>query len=170
MGATTGLVSHYFPTKRALIAHARLVAEMRTATMDRSVGHTPGYESLRAMILDGLPLTPQKVALNRAWVSFWDAAIGDTELHQSETVRYEKWRTRLQEHIAVAQTRSELFSNVPAEDLSVMIASFAHGLVVQALFDTTRFTPKRQTQFVDQFLATLKPHDNNQRSSPSPVD
>ena len=163
MGATTGLVSHYFPTKRALIAHARLVAEMRTATMDRSVGHAPGYESLRAMILEGLPLTSQKVALNRAWVSFWDAAIGDTELHESETLRYEKWRTRIREHIVVAQTQRELLSSVLAADLSVMIASFAHGLVVQALFDTTRFTPKRQIQFVDQFLATLIPHDNDSR-------
>ncbi len=163
MGATTGLVSHYFPTKRALIAYARLVAEQRTSQMDRTTVQAPGYDSLRAAILDVLPLTPEKVALNRAWVSFWDAAIGDTELHHSETLRYDKWRTRLREHIVVAQTQRELLSSVPAEDLSVMIASFAHGLVVQALFDTTRFTPIRQTQFVDQFLATLKPHDINLR-------
>jgi AcrR family transcriptional regulator len=163
MGATTGLVSHYFPTKRSLIAHARLVAELRTSEMDRNVGRSPGYEMLRAAILDVLPLTPEKVAMSRAWVSFWDTAIGDAELHNSESLRYERWRTRLCELIVVAQTRNEVVDDTPPEDLSAVIASFAHGLVVQALFDTARFTPQRQTTLVDQFLTRLAPPENSAR-------
>jgi AcrR family transcriptional regulator len=155
MGATTGLVSHYFPTKRALIAHARCVAELRTANMDRRTGEAPGIASLRAAILDVLPLTPETIAMSKAWVSFWDAAIGDEDLGASETIRYQKWRSRLCEMISEAQHRSELTEHISPEDLSVIIGSFAHGLVVQALFDPERFSPKHQISVVDQFLNQL---------------
>ncbi len=157
MGATTGLVSHYFPTKQALIGHARLVAEKRTAEMERRVGLAPGYESLRAAILDVLPLTPEMVAMSKAWVSFWDVAIADAGIHRSETVRYQKWRTRLSQLIAEAQARDELVSTITAEHLSMIVGSFAHGLVVQTLFDPKRFTEARQTQLVDEFLSRLVP-------------
>jgi AcrR family transcriptional regulator len=155
MGATTGLVSHYFRTKRELIAHARSVAELRTSTMDRRVVTSEGYESLRAMILDGLPLTPEKIDLNRAWVSFWDAAIGDAELHRAETLRYQRWRSRLLSHIQVSQTRHELTNFISATELSEMVGSFAHGLVVQALFDPKLFTAEHQIDLVDKFLTSL---------------
>jgi AcrR family transcriptional regulator len=153
MDATTGLVSHYFPTKRALIAHARCVAELRTANMDRRTGEAPGIASLRAAILDVLPLTPEKIAMSKAWVSFWDAAIGDDALGASETIRYQKWRTRLCEMITEAQERNQLTKNIPPQDLSVLVGCFAHGLVVQALFDPKRLSPTHQTSLVDQFLA-----------------
>ncbi len=157
MGATTGLVSHYFPTKQALIAHARCVAETRTSTMDRRIGTAPGYESLRAALLDVLPLTPETVAMSKAWVSFWDAAIGDVDLHDSETQRYRTWRTRLAAHIEVAQARHELVGTISPDSLSVIVGSFAHGLVVQALFDPTRLTAEHQTMLLDQFLAQFAP-------------
>jgi hypothetical protein len=34
-------------------------------------------------------------------------------------------------------------------------AAFAHGLVVQALFDPARFPPSRQRRLVDDFVARL---------------
>jgi AcrR family transcriptional regulator len=164
MGATTGLVSHYFPTKGELIAHARSVAELRTFIMDRRVVSSEGYESLRATILDVLPLTPEKVDLNRAWVSFWDAAIGDPELHRLETLRYQNWRAKLRSHIEMAQTKNELTNTISSEELSEMVASFAHGLVVQALFDAHLFTAEHQTDLVDSFLKTLAPIRTKNRS------
>jgi AcrR family transcriptional regulator len=155
MGATTGLVSHYFPTKKALIAHARAVAELRTTQMYRRPSPEPGIAALRNAILDVLPLTPEKVAMSKAWVSFWDAAIGDAELSASETIRYEKWRQRLRAHVIDAQARRELDPETPADDFTVMVGAFAHGLVVQSLFDTKRFSPNRQTVLVDCFLRQI---------------
>jgi AcrR family transcriptional regulator len=156
MGATTGLVSHYFPSKRALIAHARAVAELRTTQMRRRVSPEPGIAALRNALLDVLPLDAEMVAMSKAWVSFWDVAIGDPDLSASETVRYEKWRQRLRAHIADAQSRHELDPEIPADDYSVMVGAFAHGLVVQSLFDTKRLSPKRQTLLVDQFIAQIR--------------
>jgi AcrR family transcriptional regulator len=155
IGATTGLVSHYFPSKRALIAHARTVAELRTAELYRRENDTPSIPSLRASILAVLPLNPEMVAMSKAWVSFWDAAIGDEDLGASETRRYEKWRTRLAEVIVDAQLHGTVTNEISSEDLSVIVGSFAHGLVVQSLFDPKRFPPTHQTELVDQFLRQL---------------
>jgi AcrR family transcriptional regulator len=155
MDATTGLVSHYFPTKRSLLAHARHVAEQRTATMLRRTGEEPGFASLRAALLDILPLTPETIEMSRAWVSFWDAAIGDSNLGANETIRYQRWRTRLCELIIEAQQRGEVTTDASPEDLSVIVGSFAHGLVVQSLFDTSRFSPTKQIALVDQFLRQI---------------
>ncbi len=156
MGATTGLVSHYFPTKKALIAHARSVAELRTTQLHRRPSPEPGLAALRNAILDVLALTPEMVAMSKAWVSFWDAAIGDAELSAGETIRYEKWRQRLRLIVIEAQERLELDPELSPDDFSVIIGAFAHGLVVQSLFDAERFSPKRQTALVDRFLAQIR--------------
>jgi AcrR family transcriptional regulator len=155
MGASTGLLSHYFPTKRALVRHAHDVAEERSAARTRHVPEAPGLPALRAALLDVLPLSPEMAAMSRAWVSFWDAAIGDPELGASQTARYVRWRSTLSPHVEQAQRLGELPASADVDDLVATVAAFAHGLVVQALFDEERFPPARQVALLDQFLAAL---------------
>jgi hypothetical protein len=54
-----------------------------------------------------------------------------------------------------AQSRGELPGEPPAEDVAVTAAAFAHGLVVQALFDPVRLPPDRQLAILDEFVAGL---------------
>ena len=154
LGASTGLVSHYFPTKQALVRYAHDVAEQRTGGRARRVPTTPGLAALRAALLDVLPLTPESVAMSRTWVSFWDAALGDSGLGASQQARYMHWRAALRTHVEAAQALGELPAGEP-EDVVIVAAAFAHGLVVQALFDTDRFPPDRQTRLLDRFLTGL---------------
>jgi AcrR family transcriptional regulator len=150
MGVSTGLLTHYFPTKRALVQYAHGVAEERTSTRVRRVVPEQGLPALRSALLDVLALTPEAVAMNRVWVSFWDAAIGDPELAATETARYERWRGKLRPHVETAVRLGHIAG--PVDDVVVTVAAFAHGLVVQALFDPDRFPPDRQTQLLDDFL------------------
>jgi AcrR family transcriptional regulator len=153
MGVSTGLLTHYFPTKRALVQYAHDLAVERSAS--RSLRPEPeGLSTLRALLLNVLTLTPDAVAMNRVWVSFWDAAIGDPELGASETARYERWRASLRPHVEAAVNHGEIGGQV--DDLVVTVAAFAHGLVVQSLFDPDRFPPDRQTQLLDDFLTTVR--------------
>src|SRR5215510_923731 len=76
MGASTGLLTHYFPSKHELIKHALDVAMEQTQLRARRVAEKEGLEGLRAALLDVLPLTPEAVEANRVWVSFWDPALG----------------------------------------------------------------------------------------------
>jgi AcrR family transcriptional regulator len=157
MNASTGLLNHYFPTKRALVRHAHDIADERAASRVRRVPVAAGLAALRAALLDVLPLSPDSIAMSRVWVSFWDAALGDADLGSSQTNRYVRWRAALRVHVVAAQERGELSGDAAddLDDLVAVVASFAHGLVVQALFDPDRFPPERQIELLDQMLRAV---------------
>jgi AcrR family transcriptional regulator len=159
MNASTGLLTHYFPSKHELIKHALEVAMEHTQNRSRRAagreGSLEGIDGLRAALLDVLPLTPESAAMNRVWVSFWDPALGDEELTAFEVWRYERWRGMLRPHVEAAVRVGELPSTVDVDDIVITAAAFTHGLVVQALFDPARMPPARQESLLDAFLAGL---------------
>jgi AcrR family transcriptional regulator len=155
MGASTGLLTHYFTNKRDLVRYAHEVAEARTSTRPLREPEAPGLAALRIALVNVLPLTPDTTAMSRVWVSFWDAALGDKPLSEAQRARYERWRTHLRTHVEAAQKRGELPPSPPADDVAFEAAAFAHGLVVQALFDPERLPPDRQLALLDNFIAGL---------------
>ncbi|RZS29627.1 TetR family transcriptional regulator [Herbihabitans rhizosphaerae] len=155
LGATTGLLTHYFADKRALIAYALDVAEERTDTRKLRTPPADGLPALRAALLDVLVLDKDAATMNRVWVSSWDGALSDPERGAVQKARYRRWRERLLPHVVAAQRLGQLPSTVDADDLVVTAAAFAHGLVVQALFDPRKLPRARQVTLLDNFLAGL---------------
>lgn len=156
LGATTGLVTHYFPSKQALIVHALEVAETHTRALVPSLEGAHGIEALRQALGAVLPLTPEGTAINRVWVSSWDAALADPELYALEKARYKRWRARLKPLVVEAQADGDLPPGDP-DDLVAALAAFTHGLVVQALFDPRTFPHKRLLALLASHLEALRP-------------
>ncbi|MEU5989097.1 TetR/AcrR family transcriptional regulator [Spirillospora sp. NPDC047418] len=156
MDASTGLLTHYFPNKRALVAHALDVADERTGSRPLRTA-PPGLPALRAALLDVLCLTPAAAAMNRVWVSSWDVSLADPVLASRQKDRYDNWRGRLRPHVTAAVALGELPAAADVDGIVASAAAFAHGLVVHALFDPDRFPPDRQTAMLDGFLASLNP-------------
>ncbi|MET9352813.1 TetR/AcrR family transcriptional regulator [Streptomyces sp. NPDC006617] len=154
LGATTGLLTHYFPTKRALVAYALDLLEQRTLSRPRRGGGGGSPATLRDALLDILPLTPEATDSNRVWVSSWDAALSDPDLSTDYARKYAESRERLRARVAAAQERGELAPGDPTQ-VAAGAQSFALGLVVQALFDPVTFTPRRQVELLDDYLAAL---------------
>lgn len=155
MGASTGLVTHYFAGKHELIAHALAILEARTQRRPRLKAPATGLPTLRTRLLDMLPLTPEGVAMNRIWVGSWDVALSDPALFSAQATRYERIRAGLCTAIEDARHRGELPARADAQRLATTALSFTHGLVVQALFAPERFPAEHQIELVDDFLATL---------------
>ncbi len=155
LGASTGLLTHYFAGKRELVRYAHEVAAERTDTRPLMKAEAPGLAALRVALLNVLPITPESAAMSRVWVSFWDAALGDESLSEAQRTRYERWRGRLREYVEEARQRGELASDATPADVAVEAAAFAHGLVVQALFDPERLPADRQLTLLDNFMAGL---------------
>ncbi|MCX2180347.1 TetR family transcriptional regulator [Streptomyces sp. SKN60] len=153
LGATTGLLTHYFPAKRDLVRHALDLLDERTAARPRRAGGE-GLAAVRAALLDVLPLDPEATASNRIWVSSWDTALADPTLSSDHAARYARGRARLAELIAAAQSRGELPAGDP-DRLALGAQSFALGLVVQALLAPAEFPPERQAVLLDDYLAAL---------------
>jgi AcrR family transcriptional regulator len=155
MGASTGLVTHYFPSKQALIRHALEVSEEHSAKRPSRDAEADGLPALRAALLDVLPLDAATTVMNRVWVSSWDVALADRELGAAERARYRRWRARLRPMVQAAQHDGGLPRRAGTDDLVATIAAFTHGLVVQALFDPRAFPHRRQVALLDAFLESL---------------
>ncbi|WP_328996587.1 TetR family transcriptional regulator [Kribbella sp. NBC_01245] len=156
MSVSTGMLMHYFPTKRALIAHALDLLEKRTAERPRRERPTAGLAAVRAMLLDILPLTLDDTARNRIWVSSWDLALADGGLAADQADRYTRLRATIRPHFEDARRLGELPQAADPEQLAATAVAFTHGLVVQALFDPARFPEDVQTAMVDDFLAGVR--------------
>ncbi|MFC4910650.1 TetR/AcrR family transcriptional regulator [Actinomadura gamaensis] len=155
MGSSTGLLTHYFPNKRALVAYALDLAEERTLE-GRIKPSGRGLAALRELLADIVPISDVAVEMNRVWVSSWDAALADADLGERETRRYERFRTlRLRPFVEEAVELGELPADTDADDVATMLAAFAHGLVVQVLFDPDRYPPERQLALLDRMLTAL---------------
>ncbi|MFI1798800.1 TetR/AcrR family transcriptional regulator [Streptomyces sp. NPDC020379] len=153
LGATTGLLTHYFPAKRDLVTYALdLLAERTAARPRRAAGE--GLPAVRAALLDILPLTAEATASNRIWVSSWDTALADPALSDDYARKYAQSRAKLRGLVAAAQRLGELPPGDP-ERVAAAAQSFVLGLVVQALFNPTAFPPHRQTELLDDYLASL---------------
>ncbi len=156
MDASTGLLTHYFPNKRALLRTALEILAQRSEERPRRTAPTEGLAALRTALLDVLPLTPESAAANRIWVSSWDVALADPELAADHAGRYRRSRERLAVHVAAAQRRGELPTTTATEDLAAAAQGFALGLVVQALFAPAEFPAERQIKLLDDWLATWR--------------
>ncbi|MCN9243691.1 TetR family transcriptional regulator [Streptomyces sp. RY43-2] len=161
LGATTGLLTHYFPTKRDLVTYALDLLDTRSASRPRRTAGT-GMSAVRAALLDILPLTGDATVSNRIWVSSWDTALADPELSDDYARKYARSRDKLRDLVAAAQESGELPAGDPAR-IAAGAQSFVLGLVVQALFAPETFPPDRQAELLDDYLAALV-------SLPSPND
>ncbi|WP_441249905.1 TetR/AcrR family transcriptional regulator [Kitasatospora sp. McL0602] len=183
MGASTGLLTHYFPNKRTLVAYALDVLEKRSELRPRPAtealavqaaagvgagagaggagagsgrpGGGSGLAMLRAALLDILPLTPAGAASNRIWVGSWDVALADPELATEHAARYRRSRERMTGYVAEAVRSGELCSAAAPADVAAGVQSFVLGLVVQALFAPGEYPPERQVALLDAYLDGL---------------
>lgn len=155
MDVSTGMLMHYFPTKRALVTHALDLLEKRTAERPRRARPAAGLATVRVMLLDILPLTPGDTARNRVWVSSWDLSLADGQLAAEQADRYTRLRASIRPHLDAARDLGELPADADPEQLAAAAVAFTHGLVVQALFDPARFPEDVQTALLDGFLASI---------------
>ncbi|MFV0131499.1 TetR/AcrR family transcriptional regulator [Streptomyces sp. HMX112] len=153
LGATTGLLTHYFPTKDDLVTHALGLLERRTSSRPRRAPGQ-GLRAVRAWLLDVLPLTAEAADSNRIWVSSWDTALADPELREEYAGKYARGRDTLRELVAEAQRLGELPPGDPAR-VAAGAQAFALGLAVQAVLDPTGFPSRRQTELLDDYVAAL---------------
>ena len=156
MGATTGLLTHYFASKRELVRHALEVVHERTLPrMEAAGAGVGGLEGLRQRLRAVLVDDQEATVLSRVWVGFWDLALADEELGRAEAARYERWRDRLRPLVDEAIDAGELAVGRDRETVVDVVTAFTHGLVVQALFDPDRFPAERQYAVLDELLVAL---------------
>jgi AcrR family transcriptional regulator len=96
-GCTTGLLTHYFRDR-----HALLVAALRSAheaaalrMFQRANAERNPLRRLRAVLHEALPLDDSRLAEWRIWLAFWSEAVNDRALRVENEQRTEEWTALL---------------------------------------------------------------------------
>ena len=142
-GSTTGLVTHYFESKRAVLIGA--LRHVHRAAGDRMLAATHEAargQRLRVVIEQALPLDQQRLEEWRVWLAFWAKAAVDPELEVEHRARYVEWTQLLEDLL------EESDHNGPVDGLIALI----DGLGIRAALDPAEFPADRQLAVMDQYL------------------
>jgi AcrR family transcriptional regulator len=114
---TTGAITYYFEGRDALlVAMLRRAHQTTGARMLRAAGRGASpRDRLWAVLMEALPLDPERLAEWRVWLAFWGAAAGNPALVEENLARYAEWRALLQTLVRdLAETQADLPLRVDA--------------------------------------------------------
>jgi len=114
---TTGAITYYFEGRDALlVAMLRRAHQTTGARMLRAAGRGASpRDRLWAVLMEALPLDPERLAEWRVWLAFWGAAAGNPALVEENLARYAEWRALLQTLVRdLAETQAGLPLRVDA--------------------------------------------------------
>lgn len=151
-GCTTGLVTHYFRDKKALLAHARSVMHRRMA--DRIDAMPLRYADPRAHLYavaeQALPLDEERHLEAVVWSSFLLTTRTDPGLLREHSVSHASWVRRL-----TVLVRAALPGEPEPGDLQERVRALVvclDGLALNAVIDPDAYPPDLQRRVLDRQL------------------
>jgi AcrR family transcriptional regulator len=146
LGCSTTVISHYFRDKNEVLAETfRHAATQTIERRDRVLAETGGDHLLAMEEL--LPATPEQSRRWVVWLSFWNAALFDPDLHREHRAGLAGTRERLRDYLATRGVKD-------ADEAAIAIFSALQGISVQAVFDPDFWTPERQIRSFRQAIRT----------------
>ena len=85
------MLAHYFSDKQDILGSALVLSHRRVGErMDRSAAGLAGLAALRVVMLEALPLDPQRLLEAEIEVSFWGRSLGSPELAALQNAEFER--------------------------------------------------------------------------------
>lgn len=135
LGSSTGVVTHYFRDKEALILFAlERVFENVLDEMKGCTQREQGIDRLEAMLFTALPLENRDKDDWKVWVAFLGYSIGREHLVQKHRKRYDCLRQMLTQALADLQTanllRADLDLTLEANALVALVDGIGTGVII----------------------------------------
>ena len=152
-GYSAGVLAHYFSDKQDILGSALVLSHRRVGErMDRGAVGLAGLAALRVVMLEALPLDPQRLLEAEIEVSFWGRSLGSPELAALQNAEFEKLWSRLRTLLLDAQRLGELAAGTDIEEATHRLVALIDGLSVEAVLYPARVPPGRQVALLDQLL------------------
>jgi AcrR family transcriptional regulator len=152
-GYSAGVLAHYFSDKQDILGSALVLSHRRVGErMARRAAGLAGLAALRVVMLEALPLDPQRLLEAEIEVSFWGRSLGSPELAALQNAEFEKLWSRLRTLVLDAQRLGELAPGVNIEEATHRLVALIDGLSVEAVLYPARVPPDRQVALLDQLL------------------
>lgn len=156
-GCTTGLVMHAFPTKEALLLHARDLLHSRTGEQldaAEAAADSPD-EVLRAVMLDAMSLDDVSVDEARVWISYLAAALADPTLADRHVTGNRRLIARVTRLVHACRPT---WPADRARSEALALISLADGANTLSTLDPDTYSPVAQrrmmTDAIDRMLAS----------------
>lgn len=155
-GWSAGVLAHYFKDKDDILESAlRLAYERIDARRAVQLEGLRGFAALRALVVDNLPLDPERELETKFVINYWSRAIRDPVGVPRPARRRPALIDLLTETITEAQEDGEITTDRRAEDIAELLHSLIDGFSLHALLDPQRLTPDRQVALIDAELDRL---------------
>ena len=135
------------------------VQDAYAAAGARMAGHLKGgpggLATVRAILLEALPLDAEREAESRVWMAFWAAASTQPALRDVQRAGYRQWRELVARVLGEAAARGEVAADLDPVSVGEQLMCLVDGLLMQATLEPQRLPPERQVQLLDAALARL---------------
>ncbi|WP_218003765.1 GNAT family acetyltransferase [Herbiconiux solani] len=150
-GCTTGLVMHAFPTKEALLLHARDLLHSRTGRRaDAAEESAPDPEAaLEAVLLNAMSLDAASADEARVWVSFLAASLVDPALAERHTTGNRSFVARITRLLTAARPG---WPEGRARDEALALIALAEGMNSLSAADPETYSPEAQRRAMTDAL------------------
>lgn len=156
LGVTTGVLTHYFPSKDALLRHTKDLAFDRTYASARAAAEgPPGMERLHAVVEAVLPLDRERRVLWRLLVTFFGSAVGSPPLRQLQARRMQRWYRLYEDVVTPLKEMGELPANADPARIAKAIALFVEGMSIHVVMNAPVASAQWQRDFAREQVRRL---------------
>jgi AcrR family transcriptional regulator len=156
LGASTGVVTHYFRDKDALILFAlERVFENVLADMKIAAQGQPGIDGFAQMICTALPLEMSDKDDWKVWVAFLGYSIGREHLVQEHRKRYDLLRQIIAQELADLQAANLIRADIDLILEANAIVALVDGIGTGSVIYPEQFSAEQQKYLVRRHINVL---------------
>lgn len=156
MGCTTGVVTHYFRNKQALILFAlHQVAERLQRLMEEAVDNVSGSDRIVAMLSAFLPIDEERQEIIRVWVAFLGYAVGRESLMVNHRHSAGELRKVIIQELSTLQSQGDIRADVDPQYEANVLLALVNGVSLDSLIQAYPLERKQQEIVLRRYVKGL---------------
>jgi AcrR family transcriptional regulator len=154
-GYTTGMVAHYFDTKQdIIIAALRLILTRIEARLTKPA--SPRHPDLLAVLIETLPIDPQRYIECAFWTAFWGQVSADKRLRRINTWLHREYMRLFERCIAEGWPEWARWPAGVREPVLRSVVTFINGITASAVVNQSDWPAQRQIEQLRLQLTLLR--------------
>ena len=167
-GWSTGVLSHYFDNKRALLHGSLKEAARQVGVNLKAIGgrRRPGIEVIQALLEESLPLDARRRALCQIFCYFYGEGVSGGPTAEQLQSYYDTWRLHVREAIVAGQEEGSVRRDIDPALTAESLVAVADGLGLQAVLDPVALPATRQREQVAAWISFLAAPEASAEAAP----
>jgi AcrR family transcriptional regulator len=131
LGVTTGVLTHYFPSKSDLVAYTKeRIFDLRYERARQAAAGATGRERLHVVVAEMLPLDAERRRGWRVLIAFHGNAVGSAGMRRAHDRRMRRWFALFDELVAPLAGRDVIEGGADPSATGMAVAMLVEGLSI----------------------------------------